>query len=518
MPYDFVVSSNEQTLVFTHCARPVSHKSSDPPTRRNVIMMVSDGFGPASETYGRTFYQFINDFPYDYQLPLDTILVGTSRTRSSSSWVTDSAAGATAFSCARKSYNGAISVDPFKNPCGTVLESAKIRHGMLTGLVATSRITHATPASFSAHVEDRDMEDEIAQQQLGDYPLGRVVDLMFGGGYCHFLGNTTDGSCRRDDRDLWSEASKYGWNKQITTKKEFDELEVDSKNIPAMGLFTLDHMSYDIDRDPSLEPSLKEMADKALQLLTKATEGKKKGFFLMIEGSRIDMAAHSNDPGAHAHDILSYQATIALVKEYVDAHPDTVMISTSDHETGGLTLGRQVSEAYPEYIWYPDVVARVRNSTVVLAKALKHTLPSDRSVFIRNEILKERLGIDDPTKEELAYLDEEHPTSDVDEFLGKMVSVRAQLGWTTHGHSAVDVNLYAYGLDFELLRGNHENTQIGDFISNFLELDLDDITKRLNIDNATFHLTHLTEEQKLAFTDGLDHYHKGHINHKGKGH
>lgn len=109
---------------------------------------------------------------------------------------------------------------------------------MLTGLVATSRITHATPASFSAHVEDRDLEDNIARQQVGDNPLGRVVDLMFGGGYCHFLRKATNGSCRNDDRDLWSEASKYGWNTQLTTKKEFDDLEIDpEKYISFIFLF-----------------------------------------------------------------------------------------------------------------------------------------------------------------------------------------------------------------------------------------------------------------------------------------
>lgn len=76
--------------------------------RRNVIMMISDGFGPASETYSRSYYQYINGLPFDHMMPLDTIHVGQSRTRSASSLVTDSAAGATAFSCAKKTYNGAI--------------------------------------------------------------------------------------------------------------------------------------------------------------------------------------------------------------------------------------------------------------------------------------------------------------------------------------------------------------------------------------------------------------------------
>ena len=125
------------------------------------------GFGPASETMARDYAQFVHNSGPGFMLPLDTILgtryflinslVGSSRTMSSSSFITDSAAGATAFSCALKTYNGAIGVDPRGAPCGTVLEAAK-EAGYLTGLVATSRITHATPASFAAHVSTRDME------------------------------------------------------------------------------------------------------------------------------------------------------------------------------------------------------------------------------------------------------------------------------------------------------------------------------------------------------------------------
>lgn len=120
-------------------------------SKKNVILMVSDGFGPASETLARNYYQRVNNLPLNFKMPLDTILIGQSRTRSSNSLVTDSAAGATAFSCAMKTFNGAIGVDPMKKSCGTVLEAAKL-NGFATGLVVTSRITHATPASFAAHV------------------------------------------------------------------------------------------------------------------------------------------------------------------------------------------------------------------------------------------------------------------------------------------------------------------------------------------------------------------------------
>jgi alkaline phosphatase len=149
-----------------------------PPIARNVILMISDGFGPASETFARNVAQYTNR---SNTLSLDSILIGSSRTRSGSSFVTDSAAGATAFACGIKTYNGGISVDMKSRPCGTVLEAAKMK-GLLTGLVATSRISHATPATFAAHVGLRDDEAEIALQLVGNHTLGRVTDLLLGGG------------------------------------------------------------------------------------------------------------------------------------------------------------------------------------------------------------------------------------------------------------------------------------------------------------------------------------------------
>ncbi|CAO3644150.1 unnamed protein product [Mucor fragilis] len=457
--------------------RFLSSSSSQKP--KNVIMMISDGLGPASVSFARTYYQYTQNQPYDYEMPLDKIHVGQSRTRSSSTLVTDSAAGATAFSCNMKTYNGAVGVGPKKNPCGTVLESAKHAQGMLTGLVATSRITHATPASFSAHVQDRDNENAIARQQIGDNPLGRSVDLMFGGGYCHFLPKSEKGGCRSDSRHLLDEAtSKYNWTTVMYNSKEaFEALPSDESILPAISLFSSDHMEYEIDRNPETQPSLTEMSKKALDVLYKATENKEKGFFLMIEGSRIDMAAHSNDAATHVHEILEYQNTIELVKKYVEEHPDTIMISTSDHETGGLSLARQVAKTYPEYLWYPDVLTKVKSSTIKLEGLIKQQ-PALTREFIVNTVLRDNLGITDATEKEIKQLMKK---SDLDKYLADMVSIRAQLGWATHGHSGVDVNLYAYGSGSEYLIGSHENTQVGEFITKILDLNLTEVTTRLNL-------------------------------------
>ncbi|OZA70319.1 MAG: histidinol dehydrogenase, partial [Sphingomonadales bacterium 39-62-4] len=138
--------------------------------------------------------------------------------------VTDSAAGATAFSCGKKSYNGAISVLSDYEPCGSVLEAAK-RAGYMTGLVVTTDITDATPACFASHVLLRQMQDDIALQEVGHGVLGRSVDLMLGGGRCHFLPNGTDGSCRADDVDVIKLAQdKYGWT-YTDSRDGFDKLK-----------------------------------------------------------------------------------------------------------------------------------------------------------------------------------------------------------------------------------------------------------------------------------------------------
>jgi alkaline phosphatase len=317
---------------------------SNPSGKRNLIFMVSDGMGPASLSLTRSFRQYEGDLEIDDILHLDQHLIGQSRTRSSSSLVTDSAAGATAFSCGRKSYNGAISMLPDHTPCGTVLEAAK-RAGYLTGLVVTTDITDATPACFASHVNMRLEGDSIAAQEIGEHPLGRVVDLMLGGGRCHFLPNETEGGCRQDGRDITKLAQeKYGWN-YVNNRAGFDSLDYGKKaKLPLLGLFAPTDIPFELDRAKmnDIYPSLDEMARTAITALSEATKDSDKGFFLMIEGSRIDHAGHSNDPAAQVREVLGYDKAFASVLKFIeDADVPTVVVGTSDHETGGLSVSRR---------------------------------------------------------------------------------------------------------------------------------------------------------------------------------
>ena len=424
---------------------PTWGPGSKPSGKRNLIFMVSDGMGPTSLSLTRSYRQHEFGLPIDDTLVLDHHIIGTSRTRSSSSLVTDSAAGATAFSCGHKSYNGAISVLPDHSPCGTVLEAAK-QAGYTTGLVVTTRITDATPACFASHANYRNDEDLIAEQEIGEHPLGRVVDLILGGGRCHFLANSTEGSCRADDHDIIQQAKDNGFH-YINSRKEFDALSQGrTAKLPLLGLFAETDIPYEIDRQHVNDdyPSLEEMAVAALTALSQATKDSDKGFFVMIEGSRIDHAGHGNDPATQVHEVIAYDKAFAAVLKFLeeDATPG-VVVSTSDHETGGLATARQLHKSYPEYRWLPDVLAKASHSSEYLANKLKVYLDeeaqtasiSSKRNYVRKHLLEDGLGISDATDDEVDSLLNADPFSPTSYSFADMISRRAQVGWTTHGHS-----------------------------------------------------------------------------------
>lgn len=475
------------------------HHAVSKPKKQNVIFMVTDGMGPASLSLARSFKQHRDGLSIDDILVLDKHIIGNSRTRSSSSLVTDSAAGATAFSCALKSYNGAIGVDPQSNPCGTILEAMKLQ-GYLTGLVVTTRITDATPAAFSAHVDYRWQEDLIAEQQLGDYPLGRTVDLILGGGRCHFLPRTVPGGCRADQRNLVEEALRKNWS-YVGDRQQFDALQGgENVTLPLLGLLAATDIPYDIDRNSKEYPSLAEQAKTALTALSRATEDSDQGFFILIEGSRIDHAGHHNDPAAQVREVLAYDDAFKAVIDFADSTDvETVIISTSDHETGGLVTSRQVSPSYPDYLWYPNVLLNSTHSgeyltkKILLKKQSEGVTAEALASFIEKEIVEGDMGITDYTEKELAEIQESASVSaeKLLYYLNNMISVRSQTGWTTHGHSAVDVNIYAYSNSkrindllyqrdpFTGLLGNHENTEIGSFMESLTGVDLKKVTEML---------------------------------------
>lgn len=368
------------------------------------------------------------------------------------------------------------------------------------------------------------MEDDIAMQMIGETnPLGRVVDLMFGGGRCHFLPNSTDHSCRADDTDVVKVAEKGGWN-YIDNRKDFDNLGK-SVELPLLGLFAGGDVPYEIDRQyqEKTYPSLKEMARTALDALSAATQDSEQGFFIMIEGSRIDHAGHANDPAAQVHEVLAYDQTIAAVLDFIeDTDVPTLMVSTSDHETGGLAASRQLHETYPEYLWYPGVLANASHSSAWAASEYHShldTLGADSAELDEQSKKGAKSWLEDLASKGLGI----HDSSDaeIDALLSKpdiaaytfadMISRRAQLGWSTHGHSGADVNIFASNSDWaEDLAGNHENTEVGEFLRKYLgvEEEVEKVTRELQKKMNVNMLGAVPEHgERLDWQDHLERYH-----------
>jgi alkaline phosphatase len=392
---------------------------------KNVIVMITDGFGPASVTLART----LNGAP----LELDYMIRGTIRTKSFSSLVTDSAAGATAYSCGLKTNNTFVAVDPRGSACGTILEAAQ-KKGMRTGLVATSRITDATPAAFSSHSISRYLQEFIATQQVS-----KGIDILFGGGRDYFLPKS-QGGLRTDGKDLLKEAAQSG----VTVATTLSEFTAISK-MPTLGLFGMSHLDYTIDGNLE-QPTLAQMVAKAIDLLEDSSPN---GFFLMIEGSRIDHAGHDNDAAAHYREVLAYNDALKEVIDFAEDNEDTLVVSVSDHETGGLALGRTPHDgSYPVYEWYPEVLRAVKASAYAMATEI---LAAGSNVSQRLDeaktVLSGKAGFE-PTQEELDLLVPALTTPPTGmpllNVIGNIIAYRAGVAWTTLGHTGVDINLYSY--------------------------------------------------------------------------
>jgi alkaline phosphatase len=421
--------------------------------------LIPDGYGPASATLARDFLRWRDGTT---SLALDSVHVGSARTFAADSRVTDSAAGATAYAAATKTYNGAIAVDSLKRPVATIFEAAKAR-GMPTGLVATSRITHATPASFVTHVPQRWMENEIASQLLSFAP-----DVVFGGGRRHFVPDSVDGSRRKDTRNLLAEARAAGYT-LVEDRAGFDGVQA----TPVMGLFATSHMDYELDRDDAAQPSLAAMTRKAIDLLSDAADDGE-GYLLMVEGSRIDHAGHSNDLAAHLHDILAFQDAAAVALSAARAQENTLVVVVSDHETGGMTLGRNIN-GRGLYAWEPSVLANVTASHSAMLSRL-----SADSTRTPVALLEEVAGIDDLSDAEIERLTNASGNmTQLNYALADVIARRAVVGWTSKGHTAVDVNVFAYGPGAARFAGNLDNTAIGQRLADLLGFDLAAQTEQL---------------------------------------
>ena len=314
---------------------------------RNIIIMIGDGMGVSQVTAGRTAKGSLSlerfktmGLLLTHAVRKDdaadpsagaTALSKDAKTYTHSTgedYITDSGAAATALSTGAKTYNGAIGVRPDATAVENVFERAK-KHGKKTGLVATCSITHATPASFVAHVPSRAMELEIAEQIAAG-----STDLLLGGGWGWFLPKSRGGR-RTDERNLISLMQQKGYT-YVSQDSEFRSVS-EKNSVKLLGLFAENHVGPAQERNTSL----KEMTMLALKSLSSS----KNGFVLMIEGSQIDWAAHDNKSDQVMIEMSDFDDAIGEVVDFADRHPETLVLVTADHETGGYSLVKGSLEA-----------------------------------------------------------------------------------------------------------------------------------------------------------------------------
>lgn len=291
------------SLLLASCASSNEYKSS---RAKNIIFLIGDGMGTAQVFAAMSSTDKplnMSLFPYS----------GFSTTSSLSNYITDSAAGGTALASGQKTANGVIGMDTLGNKLKSILELAE-ENGLATGLVSTSAITHATPASFIAHQASRGSYEDIAR----DF-LKTDIDLFIGGGYDHF-------AKRSDSLNLLDslKARNYGIVGNLDALKAFPSGKL-------AALLAPEHM-------PPVTQGRGDMLSastaKAIELLS-ASE---KGFFLMVEGSQIDWGAHANNQEYVISETLDFDQAVGIALDFAKRDGNTLVVVTADHETGGMTI------------------------------------------------------------------------------------------------------------------------------------------------------------------------------------
>ncbi|MCW4006937.1 MAG: alkaline phosphatase [Candidatus Bathyarchaeota archaeon] len=468
---------------------------------KNVIVMIPDGCSQSIETLTRWYN--------GGGLYLDTIVTGTVATYMSDSVITDSASAGTAFATGHKTTDGFISVgprtedlltgfiptaDPYE-PLATVLEGAQLE-GKATGLIATSRITHATPAVYAAHINDRNNENEIMEQLVY-----HDVDVVLGGGFRHLINSTdsyttsfgeTWNGKRTDSDNLYQTILDRGY--QFVDNKD-DLLSVDSGKL--FGMFAESHMEADIDRADfaAYQPSIAEMTKKAIDLLSQD----KDGFFLMVEGSQVDWAGHANDPIHMVTDFLAFDEAVGVALEFAAQDKQTLVLAFPDHNTGGLTIGSYYQDSNAIGHGYTDLTVEdivnpllgMEITSTGLVRELAGVTGDNDAV---RAVFEDRWNIS-VTDDDIAAMDLTDSYS-ISEYISQAYT---PFGWTTHGHTGDDVPLWAYSPSILTTPiGHYDNTALAEICADALGFRLDQTTNQLYVNVASI----FSEDQwNLNFTD-----------------
>lgn len=439
-----------------------------------VFYFIGDGLGSSQRQAAEYFLQVktgdknaklvMNQFP----------IAGINTTHSTDSLVTDSAAAGTALATGYKTNNGVISQLPDGRNVKTIIEAAEEK-GMATGIVSTTRLTHATPAVFASHNPDRNAENEIAYDFLDS-----GVDYFAGGGYRHFVPQNWEWgkSKRKDNINVAQEFYKQGYEIFLTDydTPKFREFSPEGEE-KVFAAFTYSHMPYEIDRDPAKIPSIAEMTKKGIEVLEKYDNG----FIMMVEGGRIDHACHANDPVGAIHDTLAFDKAVSEAFKFFKKHPDeTLIIVVGDHETGGFGLGFGKN-----YFLKMEALLEAEVSTADVLNYGRGKYNGNRAEFY--DFIARNLGLDDLTVEEKNKIEaamdkvDAGNTSTGGSYGGydpvaitvtHILSERANMYWTTYAHSGTAIPMSSVGIGSSRLGGYKDNTEIATTLASVMGIEL----------------------------------------------
>lgn len=439
------------------------------PRAKGIILLIGDGMGLNQVRVADIYAGRI----LNKSLAVNSILTrGVTTTFSADSEVTDSAAAATALYSGYKCKNGAINILPDGRTVFTIGHAAK-KAGLSVGVVSTTRLTHATPAAVYSQSPKRDCEAYIAEQ-LPEF----APDVALAGGQQYFIPRNESGSKRTDDKNLIEVMKSKGYS---YVKDESELKAVNPKTCDKLfGLFAKSHIDYALDRENEVslksQPSLADMTKAALSIL----ERNPKGFFIMVEGGRIDHACHAHDVKAAICEMLDFDSAVAVALEFRKAHPDVLVIVTADHETGGLGLGRGT-----EYALDVSALQPIKNSLEYLNKKLKKDPAKANDL-----ITAAGFEFTDKEKELLQKHSPETQASGVPELsgfpkingyvlswihyvLGSITSERAKIGWTSFAHTGQPVITWAVGPGDKEFSGSLDNTDIPKKMAKLLGVTLE---------------------------------------------
>lgn len=421
---------------------------------KNVIILFADGAAATQWDFGRQSSRVLRQQGFaatDVVFKEGTL--GLLVTSPANAYVTDSAAAGSAMSTGHKVNNGAVAVTPDGKSVPTLMEIAK-RNGKRIGLVSTATIYDATPAGFSIHARSRRDYQALVDQYLALEP-----DVLMGGGADYFLPAGIDGGKRKDGKDAIEAFRAKGYQIARNTA----ELKR-AEGAKLLGLFADEDMDFEVDRDPAKEPSTAEMATAALKALSRDNPS---GFVLLVENENVDTAGHANDAAALMRALWAIDDAIKVALEYQRTNPDTLVLVTGDHETGGFSPTYALKDlstlSSKNRLYVHDEQFRMLERITMSFGMVREKLgkkPSGEALdelvakhfpgFRLDPELREAILAGKTLERNFSYLPQN--------VLGRMVARQTGFYWGTSGHTPEPVPVGAIGPGAESFRGYQDNT------------------------------------------------------------